>query len=139
MKKMLNKQFIITTLICLLTIPEGLIFYNRLPENMATHFNLKGVADGYSDKNFAIFFLPLIFTALNFFIALSLEYSEKGKSRSKLYKSIYRWLSPILAVIMQTGTILYSLNINIIPVVIIFIIIYILILIFASIRKEDKK
>ncbi|MBQ4504805.1 MAG: DUF1648 domain-containing protein, partial [Firmicutes bacterium] len=50
---------IITTLITALPILVGLILWNQLPEQVATHFNFAGEADGWSSKAFAVIGLPL--------------------------------------------------------------------------------
>ena len=139
MKKILTKSFIIGTLICLATIVGGLIVYNKLPETVATHFTFRGTPNGYSSKAFAVFFVPVLLTAINFFIALSMEFSEKEKYKTKLCKTVYTWLCPVLAVVIQTSVILYALGINITHVSLTIMSIYIIILIFSSIRKEDNK
>lgn len=36
----------------------GLYFYPQLPDRMPTHWGIDGVANGWSSKNFAIFFFP---------------------------------------------------------------------------------
>ncbi len=121
-----------------MTILEGVLVYNRLPNEVATHFTFSGVPNGYSSKNFAVFFLPLILTAIHFFIALSLEYSQKEKYKSRLCKALYSWLSPVLAVTIQTSVILFALGINITQIAFIIVTVYIILLVFASIRKESK-
>lgn len=137
MKKIITKKFILTTFICIVTIAEGLLFYNKLPDEMATHFTFSGVPNRYSDKNFAVFFIPLLLAALNILITFSLEYSEKSQNRTKLYRIVYTWLCPVLAVVIQTSVILFALGINLTQISLIIITLYILLLIFASIRKED--
>ena len=55
---------IITTLSTLLPILFGLIVWNRLPEQIATHWGADGQADGYSGKAFAVFGMPCILAVL---------------------------------------------------------------------------
>ena len=56
--KKYRTTIIITTLITLLPILFGLIVWNRLPEQIATHWGANGQADGYSGKAFAVFGIP---------------------------------------------------------------------------------
>ena len=49
--KKYKTTIIITTLITLLPILFGLIVWNRLPEQIATHWGANGQADGYSVKH----------------------------------------------------------------------------------------
>ena len=58
-KKIINKDFIISSIICLIAFIEGLIAYPFLPDTLATHFTFSGVPNGYSSKEFAVFFIPL--------------------------------------------------------------------------------
>lgn len=57
MKK--HKFFIFGLILSLIPLVVGGIFYKQLPDTLATHFNFQGKADGYSDKNMALFMLPL--------------------------------------------------------------------------------
>ena len=44
---MKNKQWILSTLVCLLPILAYLAVYDQLPEMMPIHFNAEGVADNF--------------------------------------------------------------------------------------------
>ena len=57
-KSRFDKAMLATTLLCLLPMVIGLALYVQLPESIATHFNLRNEADGFSSKNFAVFGLP---------------------------------------------------------------------------------
>ena len=46
MKKINMKSLIITSIVCLLPIIFGLIFYNSLPENIAIHWGIDNNANG---------------------------------------------------------------------------------------------
>ena len=56
--KLEKKTLILTTLVCLIPVIVGVIFYNQLPEQMATHWGFSGEPNGYSSKAFAVFGLP---------------------------------------------------------------------------------
>ena len=67
-------------------------FWNRLPEQMPTHFGFNGTADGYSGRPFAIIGLPLFLLAIQLLCAFALRAERKifseevtsvwGRSRS---------------------------------------------------------
>lgn len=42
----------------------ALYFYSRMPEPMASHWGINGQADGYSSKNFGLFFMPILSVGL---------------------------------------------------------------------------
>ena len=73
MNKMKNinwKIVIITSLVCLLPIVLGIIFYQQLPEQMPVHFNINNEIDSYASKNFALFGIPIILTGLQVFCCI---------------------------------------------------------------------
>ncbi len=59
MKK--NKILVnIILLIIVLSFVASLVFYPRLPENMATHWNAQGEVDGYTSRFWGAFLNPLV-------------------------------------------------------------------------------
>ena len=57
-------KLILSSTITLSPILFGIIFWDKLPDYIATHWGVSGVADGYSSKAFTVFLLPIIFLAL---------------------------------------------------------------------------
>jgi len=57
----IDRKFLIG-IIVLLLIPfvVSFIFYPKLPEKVATHWNAAGEPDGYSSRFFEAFFLPFL-------------------------------------------------------------------------------
>ncbi len=58
--KFKQMHIIIILLLILLSFAGSLYCYNSLPEQMPTHWNAQGEINGYSSKNFGLFFLPVI-------------------------------------------------------------------------------
>ena len=55
-----NKGFIVlTSLVILLPMAVGILFWDQLPETMATHFGSDNEPNGWSSRTFAVFGLPL--------------------------------------------------------------------------------
>ena len=54
------KIFMITSIVCLLPILAGVALWNKLPDEMAIHFDLYGKADGFASKGVVVFALPLL-------------------------------------------------------------------------------
>ena len=55
MTKKNKKIILITSMITILPILAGLILWNKLPEQVATHFDANGIPNGYSSRAFAVF------------------------------------------------------------------------------------
>lgn len=77
---------IISSLVILLPILFGLIFWNELPANMTTHFGIDGNADGQMGKALAVFLPPLILLGLHWLclIMSSAEWKNKGQSQKTI-------------------------------------------------------
>ena len=57
MEKKTSKTLLITTVLCLLPIILALVLYDRLPEQIAIHFDSTGAPDNYLPKALAVFWL----------------------------------------------------------------------------------
>ncbi len=64
-----KKELIPITLILALLI-LGIYFYPQLPEQVPTHWNIQNQVDGWSSKNFAVFFFPALIAALYLLLSL---------------------------------------------------------------------
>ena len=96
MKKKINLTMILTTLICLLPMLLGIVLYDKLPEQIPTHFNFEGVADDYSPKAFACFGLPLIMLGLNIIVQFALGTDPKKDNVASIMKKISVWIVPVV-------------------------------------------
>lgn len=72
MMKQYKKELIVSTLLALLPIAAGLLLWNRLPGQLATHWGMHG-ADRWSGKAAAVFsspfccWPPIIWCCFSFF------------------------------------------------------------------------
>ncbi len=60
----LSKSGAIVIFIILLSVLIGIYLYPRMPERMASHWNIRGEADGYTTKFWGLFLMPLISIAM---------------------------------------------------------------------------
>ena len=67
----INKKLVLfTSILILLPCLVGCVFWNQLPEEIPTHFNLLGQADGYNHKMSAIFELPTLMLLMHWLLLL---------------------------------------------------------------------
>ncbi len=83
MKNLNTKKEIFIWLILLVPFVYSLIVWKKLPDQIPTHFNLKGEADDYSGKTFALLLLP----AMNVFIYFVLLFIPRIDPRRKNYET----------------------------------------------------
>ena len=108
-----KKTIILASIITILPIFVGLYFWNRLPEQMGTHFGVNGEVDGYSSKTFAVFGTPILLLAVEWFCAFMTANDPKKQNISpKLFKLIL-WIVPIVSLFIALFLYSYNLGFNI--------------------------
>jgi len=90
-------KFIISCIIILLPAIFGLIFWNTLPEHMATHWGFAGSADSWSNKPFAVLILPLILLVFHIICMLFASKDPGNKSQNKKALNIVYWIVPMIS------------------------------------------
>ena len=105
------KILIITTLMCIVPIIFGVILYNQLPEQMAVHFGLNNEPNSFAPKEFALFGIPLLMTALQITCCISSDCMEQ-KKQNKKYITIYKWIIPIIGMVCYLTMLAYGAGIK---------------------------
>ena len=104
---------ILTTIITALPILLGLALWSRLPETIATHFDVNGVADGWSSKAFAVFGLPAFLVAVHLLCAFGTMMDPKRKNiQDKMYKLVL-WSCPVISILTCGAVYLYALGMEV--------------------------
>lgn len=111
--KKYRTTIIITTLITLLPILFGLIVWNRLPEQIATHWGANGQADGYSGKAFAVFGMPCILAVLQLFVSFITLNDPKRRNIHKKPLTLVLWILPVMSVLMNCMTYAVALGMKV--------------------------
>ena len=102
-----------TTALCLLPVVIGLMLWDRLPNQVPSHWNFAGEIDGYSSKAMAVFGLPLFMAAMNLFLHFMLDKDPKSANMSEVLKLISYLILPVLSVVLLSITYLVALGINV--------------------------
>ena len=97
MKRNKNKV-ILSSIVVLLPMVIGLLIWNQLPKDVATHFSFNGQPDGYSSKEFAVFVLPLIIFVIHLFCIFAVSTDPKSKNINNKMYSIILWICPLVSV-----------------------------------------
>ncbi|MEM7758928.1 MAG: DUF1648 domain-containing protein [Cyanobacteria bacterium P01_A01_bin.40] len=66
----LEKSEIIILIIAVVSFIVGIFMYDKMPQNMASHWNLHGEVDGYLPKVWGVFILPFLLSGLAIFYLL---------------------------------------------------------------------
>ncbi len=104
--KKISKLTVITTLITLLPIALGIALYDRLPDVVATHWNIHNRPDGWSSRAMAVFGIPCIMAALNLVCGGATDRLQ-SEGVPKRVLALCRWIIPVLSLIL-VPVMLYS-------------------------------
>lgn len=105
-----RKLLIITTLITLLPIMAGLILWNQLPDQIATHWGADGQANGWSGKTFAVFGLPCLLAAIHVFTCVITLNDPKRKNIHRKPMLLIFWIIPIVSLVTNGITYLAAMG-----------------------------
>lgn len=105
-----KKTFILTCIVMLLPILAGVILWNKLPEQVPTHFDSKGEVNGWSSRGVAVFGMPLILLGSQILmVGLTLADPKKKNLNSKIFNVIL-WVMPLLSLFVHFLTYGYALG-----------------------------
>ena len=100
MTKKNKKIILITSMITILPILAGLILWNKLPEQVATHFDFNGIPNGYSSRAFAVFGPYLICLFAHLFCAFGTLADPKKQAIGQKMYALILWICPAFPISM---------------------------------------
>ena len=106
MIKKILKTLIVTSILIVLPVLAGIILWDRLPEQMATHWNAAGDIDGWTSKPFTVFGLPRILLAAQWLCVLGTLADPKQENHPVKVLHLVLWIIPVLSLVL--GTITYA-------------------------------
>ena len=100
MMKQYKKELIVSTLLALLPIAAGLLLWNRLPGQLATHWGMHG-ADRWSGKAAAVFLQPLLLLAAHYLVLFFVFRDAKNRNQSKKVVGLLFWIMPATSILVS--------------------------------------
>lgn len=101
---------IFTTILCLLPIMAGLLLWDRLPLEMAIHFNAANEPDGWAPRGFTVVGMPIIITALHLLCLFVTDNDPKNKNNNGKMLALTLWICPFVSWLCSTMTLSYALG-----------------------------
>lgn len=110
MKLRHGKEIMISSVVILLPMIFSLIVWDRIPEQIATHWGIDGEPDGWSSKMVGLVVIPffLLLVHLVCLIAVLLDPRNRGLS-DKIFRVVI-WLCPVLSLIINPYVTLSALG-----------------------------
>lgn len=109
----INKTLIISTILCIIPLILSIIFYDKIPEKIPSHFDINGNVDSYQSKFFICILLPIIFCIGNLFLNILLNNDPKKENHNKKLLTICKFIIPSISLIFIPASIFISLEFNI--------------------------
>ncbi|MEX2804692.1 SdpI family protein [Streptococcus sp. H31] len=113
--KINRKVLILSSLIILLPVAVGIIYWTKLPDTMATHFDFTGRANGFNSKLFTVFGLPLLLLGTHLFVVYFTSYDPKAKNISSKPALLIYWIVPLTSLFVMAAVYSSSLGFLINP------------------------
>ena len=97
MFKVHKKKLIISSIVILLPIVFGLLYWDQLPDMMATHWGVDNQPDSWTSKASAVFGTPLILLAMQWLCIWITKFDKKQKNQSPKAMAMIFWLVPMIS------------------------------------------
>ncbi len=98
-----NKTLFTVMLVLIITWVVAFIYAPQLPEQIPTHWNASGEVDGYTNKPWGVYMLPVISTLLSMLLLVLPKISPKGfklDSAKKVYDIIVLVMAGFMLAVM---------------------------------------
>lgn len=107
-----KRTLIVTSIVTILPILAGVLFWNRLPDLMATHFGIDNEANGFSSKPFAVFGIPLFCLLMLWVLAFVTSSDPRKKNISPKLFALCLWIIPVVSLVCAATIYPYNLGIS---------------------------
>ena len=94
-----KKYWLITSAITLVPILLGLLLWNKLPDQLPTHFGVDGAADGWSGKGFAVFGIPLMMLGFHFVIFFATRLDKQNRGHNEKVMNLVGLIFPVMSIV----------------------------------------
>ena len=108
--KKYKKTMILTSIVTLLPILVGVLLWECLPEQMATHFDFEGTPNGWTSREFTVFGIPLFLLACQWIAAVMTSQDPRRKNMSEKLFKVILWIVPAASFILAFACYGYALG-----------------------------
>ena len=105
-----KKTIIFTTILCLLPIVAGLLLWDKLPEQLAIHFNSAGEPDNWASEPVALLGMPALIAAIHLVCLFVTANDPKKQNITGVMKTLMLWICPLISWLCIGMTIGYALE-----------------------------
>ena len=108
--KKYKKTMILTSIVMVIPILVGVLLWERLPEQIATHFDFEGNPNGWTSRGFTVFGIPLFLLACQWIAVAATLSDPKHKNISEKVFRMILWFVPLVSLILTVVCYGYELG-----------------------------
>lgn len=108
-----NIMAVVTVLVTLCPIVIGLFLWNKLPDQVPTHWGISGQIDGWSSKKSTVFAMPFIMTCGQIIMLAAIYADPRKKNIHKKPMTVGLWIIPVLSLVLNSAVYAIALGIKI--------------------------
>ena len=108
-----KRTIIITTIVCLIPVIMGIILYDKLPAQIATHWDSQGNVNGVSSKFVGAIGFPAILAALNLLVPFFMRTDPKYENMNPVLRGLSLWIIPVVSIFASSTTLAAALGYNV--------------------------
>ena len=101
-------QVLLSSIVVLLPILFGVLFWDMLPEQMSTHWGANGEVDGWTSKGATVFLFPAILLLVHLSGILLMKWEIKKQKKKEKMLSVMLWIVPVLSLVVNGS--IYSIS-----------------------------
>ncbi|MDO4939864.1 MAG: SdpI family protein [Lachnospiraceae bacterium] len=103
-------NIIISIIITLLPVAVGLLLWDKLPDQIATHFDMNNQPNGWSGKEFTVFGIPAILLICQLLCLCGTMLDPKNKNISVKAFGVVIWIIPVCSIMVMFSCYGYALG-----------------------------
>ena len=107
------KSMLLAAVIILLPMAVGVKLWDRLPEQVATHWSFDGEPNGWTSRAFTVYGIPLVMLALHMVCLLVSESDTNSCGQNPKLKRLMYWVIPAVSLILCASVYPYALGLEI--------------------------
>lgn len=101
-----NKQIVLSSILCILPLLVSVLLYNQLPGQMPIHWNKAGEANGYIPKNIGVWMIPAFLLIIHLIVTISAEIGLRKKQISNVTNFLCFWSIPIASLLLVPASLM---------------------------------
>lgn len=110
MSKKHKISIIIGSIIIILPIFIGIFLWDQLPEQIATHFDSNNEPNGWTNKAFTVFGIPLFILAAHIGCVLGTAWNPKRQNINVALTYLFLWMIPVISLFVVPSCYAYELG-----------------------------